>query len=513
MSARRALTIALSLATSLLGACKSAGDAARPVALESASSAASAARARDAGRSTRAVEVSAAIAEDGLPSSPPPIGEAPRFRMPRIERTTLSNGARVAFVEHRALPVLHVRVLLRGAGSLFDPVDRPGLASFVAQLSREGVAGMDSRAIAEAFDGAGARLSTDVDDDAATLTLDVLPERAEATLTLLGRVLREPTFDPRELEKLRRRELDRLAQEMADPAWLSSKPFYREVYGRGHPYGRFDTTREALRSITRDEVVSFHRARVTGGSLVVVGVGALRAEEFASLARRAFDGLPAGSTARPTMPALAAREARQVFIVDRPASAQAFVRVGRVGVRRDDARWPALAVANQILGASPSSRLFVDLRERRSLTYGVYTRVRAAIDEGVVSASGSTRLERTGDFVRALIEHMDGMAREPVPEAELERARRVVQNRLPTSVATASDIAARVSELELYALGDRYFDEYSARVGAVSADDVRAAARDCFETARSVIVVVGPARRLRPMLLEFGSVTVLRPGE
>lgn len=487
-----------------VGAVHNAGGQSQPDAsLASAPDATTVRAAGDAGESAQA-----------LPSQPPELSAAASVRWPQIQRSALGNGVSVAFVEHRALPVLHVRVILRGAGALFDPPSRPGLASITAELLREGIAGMDSRAIAAAFDGAGARFETDVSDDAVTLSLETLPERAEQTLALVAKLVAEPTFPQDELDRLKRRELDRLAQEMAEPAWLSQRPFFRAVYGEQHPYARFDTTPEVLRSIRRDEVVRFHREHVLqGGSISIVAVGALAPSAFSQLAERAFAAIPQGSVARPAMPAIPTRAARQIFIVDRPASAQAFVRVGRVGPKRSDALWPTLAVANQVLGAAPSSRLFVDLRERRSLTYGVYSRVTQTVDEGVVHAAGSTRLERAGDFTRALLEHLDRMSSEDVPAEELARAQRVVQNRFPVSFATASDLAARVSESLLYGLDQSYYESYPSRAAAVTSGNVREVSARFFATSTSVIVVVGPARRLRPMLQGLGPITVLRPGQ
>jgi zinc protease len=446
----------------------------------------------------------------GPPALPAAASEA---RLPSIHRARLPNGIDLAVVEHRALPVLHVRVLLRGAGSRADPPGRPGLAAFMAELLREGAGAMDSRAIAEAFDGAGARLSTETDADATTLALDTLPERAERTLSLLGAILAGPTFSSEELERLRRRELDRVAQSLADPSWLSQRPMHRALYGAGHPYGLYDTTPEVLRAIGRDEVAAFHRARVRGGAITVVAVGSVAPETFTLLASRSFGAIPAGSVDRDEPPAIPARAARSILLVDRPESQQAYVRVGRVGPRRTDPVWPALSVANQVLGAAPSSRLFVDLRERRSLTYGVYSRMSARVDPGVVSAAGSTRIERTGEFVRALLAHLDRMGAEPVPEDELSRARRVVQNRFATGIATAADVASRVAELSLFGLEDRAFDAFLQGVSTVDAGVVRDVGQRFYASERSVVVVVGPARTIRPLLAGLGPITVLRPGQ
>ncbi len=463
-----------------------------------------------------AVSADAAPLAQGLPASPPAADTAPSVRLPTIQRSRLPNGIELNVVEHRALPVVHVQILLRGAGAIFDPANKMGLASFTAELLREGAGALGSAEIAARIDASGARISTDTGDDALKITLDVLPERLTDMLTLVGSLIAHPRFDQPELERLRRRELDRLQQEQTEPSWLSQRPFYRALYPAGHPYSRFDTTPAVLRSLTRDDVVRFHHAQYVAGSMVVVAVGAVSAEEFTLTASRAFAEISQGNVTEPAFAPVAApvaSAARTILLVNRPNSQQSYVRVGRVGPRRSDPVWPSLAVSNQVLGAAPSSRLFVDLRERRSLTYGVYSRVSSAVHEGVVSASGSTRTPTTGEFVGALLAHLDGMSSVDVPDEELSGARRVLQNRFTTSIATAADLTGKITDLRQYGLPDDWFDSYRTALSTVSAQDVRASSNTYWSTTHSVIVVVGDVRRVLPQLRPFGTVRVLRLGE
>jgi predicted Zn-dependent peptidase len=450
----------------------------------------------------------------GLPSEPPQPGAVASVQLPPIVHSSLGNGIALNVVEHRALPVVHVQVLLRAAGASHDPAGKMGLANFTAELLREGAGALGSAEIAAQIDASGSRLSTVTEDDAVKITLDALPERLGAMLDLIGLLLTQPRFEPSELERLRRRELDRLQQESTEPSWLSQRPFYRAIYGEGHPYGRFDTTPAVIREITREDVVAFHRAHYVGGSISIVAVGAVDPREFALQASHALDRVPAGTAADPTFSPVPQRTGRQVFLVDRPGSQQSYVRVGQAGPARRDTIWPALAVSNQILGAAPSSRLFVDLRERRSLTYGVYSRVSSAAHEGIVSASGATRTQTTGEFVTALLAHLDRMATEPVGEQELSSARQVLINRFVTSVETAANITAKIAELRMFGLPDDWYEDYRSQLRSIDVTQVTATSQTFFATARAVIVVVGDARRVLPQLRSVSSsVRVLRAGE
>ncbi len=205
---------------------------------------------------------------------PPASGPARDVHLPTIRRRRLANGLELNAVEYHTLPVVHIRLAIR-AGSAHDPANLPGLASLTGDMLKEGTRARTSAQIAEAIEFVGGSLDVITGPDATTLSVSVLKDHADTALSLLAEVLSTPTFPQSELDKLKRRETDRLQRSQNDPGWLSQRAFAQAVYGPTHPYGRFDTTPEVLGRITRADVLNFHRARYVGSNMTLVVVGDL----------------------------------------------------------------------------------------------------------------------------------------------------------------------------------------------------------------------------------------------
>lgn len=443
--------------------------------------------------------------------SPPAPGPRRDVHFPSIARSTLPNGLEVNVVEYHTLPVLHLRLVARAAGAAADPPNLPGLASFTGDMLKEGTRTKSSAQIAEAIEFVGGTLSITTGLDATTIAVSVLRDHAETALALLAELAAEPTFPQSEIDKLRRRELDRLTQMQQDPGWLSRRAFLPEVYG-SHPYAHFDTTPEALQRISRNDLVQFHRTRFVGGAMFLAVAGDVRAAEFNPLVARTLGRIRRGTAPAARYPAIPPRTARNVVIVDRPGSAQAVIRIGNVALHRADDDYIPLSVANQVLGGEASSRLFMDLRERRSLTYGAYSRVTANVEPGTFQASGSVRTPVTAEALAAFFEHLDRIVREAPPQSELEEARAFLIDSFPLSIETPADLADRLVELRLYGLPDTYWDSYRSRIAQVTPAQSLEAARRYIHPEHAAVVIVGSASAFEEAARRFGPVRVVDVG-
>ncbi len=452
----------------------------------------------------------ATVAAAAAPREPQPtVPPAPDVHLPAVARSTLPNGLELALLEYHALPVLHIRLDVRGAGTAADPHDRPGLAAFVGDMLKEGSRTRTSGQIADAVEFVGGRLSVVTQPDSTTVSLAVLAEHADTALAILGELIAEPTFPQTEIDKLRRREVDRLSQEHNDPVWISRQAFYREVYGT-HPYAAFDATPESLAAIRRDEIVAFHRRTFVARAMTLTVVGDVQPANFRALVLRHLGRIVRGRAPASVFPVPAEGTARRIVIVHRPG-AQSVIRIGNLSLRRTANDFVDFAVANQVLGGGPSSRLFTDLRERRSLTYGAYSRTTETVDIGTFQASASVRTAVTGEGLRAFIEHLDRIAHEPPPDNELDEARRFLTDSFPLTFSTPDDLGRLVSEMRTFGLPDGYWDSYRTRVRAVTAAQSLAAARTYIHPERAVIVVVGDSAAIENDVRAFGPVRVLDP--
>jgi predicted Zn-dependent peptidase len=439
---------------------------------------------------------------------PPPVGPPQDVHFPTITRHTLPNGLEVNFIRYSTLPVLHLRLVARAAGTAADPANLPGLAAFTGDMLKEGTRGKNSAQIAETIEFVGGTLTVTTGPDSTEIAIAVLREHAETALSLLAELVTEPTFPQGEIDKLRRREIDRLTQMQQDPSWLSRRAFFPLVYGR-NPYGRFDTTVEVLRRISRNDLVQFHRARFVGGSMFLAAVGDLEPEAFRGLVTRTLGRVRRGTAPTIEFPAPPERTERQVVIVDRPNSAQSVIRIGNIALRRASEDYIPLSVANQVLGAEPSSRLFMELRERRSLTYGAYSRVTANVESGTFQASASVRTPVTGEALVAFFEQLDRIVREAPPEEELREAQSFLIDSFPLSIETAGEIAGHLVELRLYGLPDTYWDSFRSRIGQVTSPQSLTAAQRYIHPDHALVVIVGAATAFEEAARQLGPVRVI----
>lgn len=426
---------------------------------------------------------------------PPASGPARDVHLPTIRRRRLANGLELNAVEYHTLPVLHVRLTVR-AGSAHDPAGArplPGLASLTGDMLKEGTRARTSAQIAEAIEFVGGSLDVITGPDATTLSVSVLKDHADTALSLLAEVLSTPTFPQTELDKLKRRETDRLQRSQNDPGWLSRRAFAQTLYGAGHPYGRFDTTPEVLRAVTRNDIVAFHRARYVAGNMTLTVVGDLTAAQLDPILDRTLGRVRGGTAPAVTFPAAPAPTARQVVLVHRPNSPQSVIRFGNTALRRRDDDFVPLTVANHVLGGGASSRLFMDLRELRSLTYGAYARVSETVDLGTWGAAGQVRTPATGDAMYALYRHLECVTTATPPDAEMAQTRSYLIDSFPLSVETPGNIADLIVGLRLFGLPDTWYDNFRTRVQGVDAATALSTAQRYIHPDRAAVVVVGDA--------------------
>lgn len=443
-------------------------------------------------------------------SVPPQVGEAPPVTLPAMERFTLGSGLDVLLVERPGLPLVRLELMVRGGAAAQGAM--PGLAALAMDLVDEGTPGRSALEIAFAAEGMGARLSTGASWDHASVSIDLLARHLEAGVALLSEVALQPTFPAAELERVRGERMDRILQASDDPATRADDVFGTVLYGHGHPYGPpLLGTRESLAALGRDEVVEFYRRAFRGGEATLLVVGSVTREVLEPLIEEAFSGwrdgdapVPGTAVAAPTAPPALPPGTVTIHLVDRPGAPQSEIRVGRVTVPRGHADEHALVVMNTVLGGSFTSRLMQNLREEKGFTYGAGSHLQMRREPGPFTALSAVHTPATAEAVLEFVREIRRMVEEPVPEEELEGARRYVALRLPQRFEALEDVAARVGEQVLYGLPEGYWDRYVESIRAVTADDVRRVAREQLAAGGLRVVVVGDRAEVEESLRALG---------
>jgi zinc protease len=467
-----------------------------------------------AAQSTTPAPGQTAAAAPGTPAAaaaakeaPPPSGTARDIHFPPIARANTASGLEINSVSLRGVPVVNVKLVVR-TGSAADPAELPGLAQFVAQMLKEGTAKKTSAKIAETVDFLGARLAVGSDEEQISINVQALSDQLPDVLNLVAELATQPVFNEAELKKLKKRELDRLSLSSQSPNFLARREFWRGLYGP-HPYSHVDTTKDAIAKLTRTDLVRFHQKYFTTTNAYLVVVGDVTPESVLDQSNKAFKAWAAKPVPAVAYPPPPQRSAREVVLVDRPESVQSVIYVGNLALARRDPDYVPLLVANQVLGGSAASRMFMDLREKQSLTYGAYSDV----DEGLVPvpfrAFAAVRNEVTAQAMKAFVHHLERISSELVPASELADAKRLLIDSFPLHIETPGEIAALVSELRTYGFPDNYWDGFRDEIQAVTAEQALAAAKKYIQPNKALIVVVGKAAAVKPFLDPYGPVKVL----
>ena len=435
----------------------------------------------------------------------PPVPEPlKKLAFPAYSEMKMKNGLDVVVVEHHEQPVASIWLAVK-AGSVLDPEGKSSLASFTSALVNKGTKDKDSKKLAEWIESVGGQFSANTDEDGTIFTLSVLKEYLPTAYEYLSDVILNPTFPQDEFDEEAKRAKTGIELEKSDPDRMADRHFHEVVYG-GHPYATNPTT-ESVESVTRDDVVAFHQKNYVTNNALLFVVGDVKKGEVKSDVEKYFGAWTTGTPDQPAYTASPERTARNIALYHRPGSVQTSVMVGQLGLKPTDPDWPAVAVANRILGGGATGRLFMDLREKHGWTYGAYSTFTKRVDTGYFDADANCRTEVTDSALTAMLANVDRIVNEPVTQAELDGAKSYLVGNFPTTIETPAQIAAQVGQVKLLGLDKTYLENYRKEVAKVTVADVQAAMKKHLSPDKMAIVLVGDATAIKDKVEPIASVT------
>ena len=435
-------------------------------------------------------------------TAPAPTEPRP-YHFPGITRTTLPNGLRVLVAENHNAPLVSFRTLIR-SGADHDTHRTAGLASITADLLDEGAGERDAIRLAEDVGLLGAALGTGADWDASYVSADVLARYGEAALELVGDVTARATLPADGLERVRAERLNDLLQQRNEPAAIAGKRFSNLLYGTG-AYGNSVTGNpESVAGITTDDVRAFYTQHYVPNNSSVVVSGDIDPARAIELVTRVLGDWTRGAEPPRPIVAPAPIDSSRVYVVDRPQAVQSEIRVGHLGVPRSCEDYFPLSVMNAVLGGVFNSRINLNLRERHGYTYGARSQFAFRRHAGPFVVAAPVRNEVTQQSVSEVLAELRRIRTGDLEERELADVKSYLMGVFPATVQTASDIASRLVDMELYGLPEDYFDRYRENIANVSEADVERVAKKYLDPDRVLIVVVGNASEIRGPLGTLG---------
>lgn len=440
------------------------------------------------------------------PSTPPLSGvqDGPLL-LPAATTTVLENGLTVLAVPYSRLPVVSLRLVSR-AGRWTEAREERGLSGMSAMLARHGTQAWDSAELARLQDARGLRVGASGSLDDRVVAVRALSEELPLAVQALTQLARHATFPQDHLD----REVDTAVQSLrhrrASPDTVCAEALSARLHP-DHPYGHPPASEAELRGITAERLRDWQGRRVGPESALLVAVGDLDAERLVELAREQLaDWEPATLPAAPTP--VAPDADRSVLLFDRPASEQATVSLGFTAPVRTDPSWARLRLLCAVLGGGASSRLFLELREKRGLTYGASAGLDAGRYGGDIVVSLACSTERVGEALEATVAELERLRNEPVLERELETARRGLLGGLPMAASSQGGLASLFGTRWLFGLPVDVWARLGDELAAVGPDELIEAARRWLDPATAHAVVVGRAGPLLSACSVLGEVRV-----
>jgi zinc protease len=429
-----------------------------------------------------------------------------------VQHWTQPSGAGVFLVESPTIPMVDVQIDF-DAGGRRDPADKAGLARVTAGMSSKGItaanpasggpydAALDENQLGEAWADLGAGFGAGASSDRMSFSLRSLtyPDLLPKAVQLAARQLGEPAFPEAVWQRERQRIAASIREANTRPATVAGRAFGPAVYG-DHPYG-YDVTEESLQRISVQDMMQMYRRLIRPCRAKVTIVGSVTRAQADALVTTLLSRLPsatAGCEPVPPVaevPPLAAPVVREIQF----ASAQAHILIGQPGYKRNDPDYFAMMVGNYVLGGGGFvSRLSQEVREKRGLSYSVYSYFSPGLHTGAFTLGLQTRPDQATQAVQVAREVVARFVAEGPTERELKAAKDNLIGGFPLLIDSNRKLLDNIANIAWNGLPLDYLDTWTRQVDRVTAGDVKAAFARKLQPQRMVTVIVGAAPARQP---------------
>jgi predicted Zn-dependent peptidase len=437
--------------------------------------------------------------------NPDPLAE---LRLPPIETHRLSNGLLLAVCRRDELPLISLQLVVL-AGEAQSPAGLPGTATLTARMIMQGTELFSAEDVQDGIEAIGGELTVSTRLDDSSFGLNILDEQLDRALELLAPLFLKPAFPRRELEAVKRTLRYTLMDRSQDPEILAKRQLLQLLFPK-HPYRNGLFGEDVVKAVGRDAIQAFYDAYYRPNNAILVLCGGLSLTTATGKVSHYLNTWAAREV--PPPPAPPATEpgtsaAPRICLVDLPQARDATLLIGSVvGPAAGPDALP-LEVLSQVLGGTPTSRLFMELRETKGYAFYAFSELEFYKNCGLFLVRARVRPEFCGASVRSILDATARAVEERIPSYDIEQAKSRLIGSFPLRVEAYDRLALRVAEIKAFNLGEAGWTRPYEGIMLVNAESVYAAAQR-VPLRTPVVVIVGDKNILIDYLQDYDAIEV-----
>jgi len=416
----------------------------------------------------------------------PSVSHADKFL--DIKEVTSKSGIKAWLVEDSSIPIIAMKFSFQGVGSKTDSLEKQGLARLASNTMDEGAGELKSQEFQHILRNQSITLHFNISRDNFSGNVKTLTRNKDKAFELLKLALTKPRFDEEPLSRMKDANKSRIRSSLSNPKWMAAR-IQNDVIFKDHPYAlNSGGTLSSIDNISQDDLREFHK-RLGKNQLVIGVAGDISADELSILLDDIFGGMPIVETAKSKKFDLKNSGKTYLYKQDIP---QTIIEISQKGVSRKDDDYHAAKLMNFILGESGfGSRLMEEIREKRGLTYGIYSYFREYDETNALHISTSTVNESASEMLALINDEWEKMRAHKVSEKELKDAKSYLIGSLPLSLTSTSSIASILRSLQLDELPIDYLDARKEKLNKVSLQEVQNASKRILDKEAFTTILVG----------------------
>ena len=444
--------------------------------------------------------------------------EFPELDLPEIQRAKLSNGLEVVLAERHDVPMINLSFQIK-SGHATDPLGQPGLANFTMSMLTEGSKSFDALELSDQLEELGTDLYTSTGLDSSSINISSLKSSFEESIEIMFEVITEPTFDEEEIDRKKIRWLAAIDQSLSTPNGMVSNLIPEILYGEDHPYAKpfsGNGTRESIQWMSRDDLINYKNRFIAPSNGTLILVGDTNLDEILPTLEAQFGSWPENRMLKGAQLDYTINkepDSRRVFLIDKPGAVQSLIVAGQLmpGMRTSDEI--DIDLMNRVIGGSFTSRLNMNLREDKSWSYGVRTRLSQYKGPRPMLVSAPVQTDKTVDSIQEIIREYDEyLSSNPAKNEELEAIVNDLSLGLIGDFETFGSLMSGLSGIVSFDREDDFLDNLPTKYRSMTIDDINAAAQRYIDPSIWTWVIVGDLSKIEQGIreLDLGEIEILK---